>query len=203
MKTLLIATTALVCVTSLAMAGTLPERQTGSSYRGLNSNEEFLCNYGFHLYNSVSSSSYIENATRAATSVIGKGKPVSEITVEDGPSSGKNTGGFQVAIYSSYRDKPHNELVAASATQQACGRVNVPISPIMLEKGKKYWVVQTALIPPCCWGTNSIVWRYDKKRTHGALSQSTDCFATSSSCFSSNFSAWKPIKGGVPYARVR
>jgi hypothetical protein len=202
MKTLLIVTTALVCVTSLAMAGSLPERQSGSGYGVTDTNEEFLCNYGFHLYISVSSSSYIEDWIRAATPVIGKGKPVSEIAVEDGPSAGRKHGGFQVAIYSSYRDKPNKELVAASATQQACGRVNVPISPITLQKGKKYWVVQTALVAPCCWGKNSIVWRYDRKRSHGALSQSGVCFASSSSCYSSH-NAWKPIMGGVPYVRVR
>jgi hypothetical protein len=149
----------------------------------------------------VSSSSYIEDWIRAAAPVIGKGKPVSEITVEDGPSAGREHGGFQVAIYSSYRDKPNKELVAASSTQQACGRVNVPISPITLKKGKKYWIVQTALVAPCCWGTNSIVWRYDRKRSHGALSQSGVCFASFSSCYSSH-NAWKPMTGGVPYARV-
>ena len=202
MKALLIATTALVCVTSLAMAGTLPDRQAATGRRGPDTNEKFLCNYGFQIYASVSSSSYIEVWTRAATPVMGKGKSVNQITVDDGPSSGLKHDGFQVAIYSSYQNKPHGQLVAASATQQSCGRVNVPISPVTLKKGKKYFVVQTAMVAPCCWGSNNIVWRYDRKRSHGALSQSGACFASSPSC-SSSFFAWKPIATGVPYARVR
>ena len=56
MKMLLIATTALVCVTSLAMAATLPDRQIGSSHSGLTTNEEFLCNYGFTVSTLTSSS---------------------------------------------------------------------------------------------------------------------------------------------------
>src|SRR5579871_3444543 len=111
MKMLLIATTALVCVTTLAAAGTLPERQTGSSYSGLDTNHEFLCNYGFKFR--VSYDDIFGSWNLAASPVIGKGTPVDEIIVKDGPSAGKNPSGFEVAIYSSYRDKPKKKLVSA------------------------------------------------------------------------------------------
>jgi len=200
MKMLLIATTALVCVTSLAMAGTLPERQPGSGHSALDTNGEFLCNYGFQLH--AYSDDTVVFWERAATPVIGKGESVNEIVVEDGPSGGTRPNGFQVAIYTSHLGKPKTELVAASAKQPGCGRVKVPTSPITLEMGKKYWIVQTSLRPSQSSATNSIVWLYDTKRTHGALSQSgyTVCF--SHSC-SSQVGPWKPLTGGVPFARVR
>ncbi len=202
MKMLLIATTALVCVTSLAMAGTLPERQAGSGHSGLDTNQEFLCTYGFRLYAHASSSAAGWN--RAATPIIGKGETVDEIIVEDGPSVGQDHNGFRVAIYTSHRDIPKTELVSASAKQPGCGRVKVPISPITLEYGKKYWIVQTKVLPSDFQyrASSSIVWLYDTKRTHGALSQSATWFCASITC-SSNFSPWIPITGGVPYARVR
>jgi hypothetical protein len=81
--------------------------------------------------------------------------------------------------------------------------VRVPISPITLEYGKKYWIVQSA-IPSSSTTSNSIVWLYDTKRIQrsapGALSQSGyyNC------CPSSSYvGPWKSIKGGVPFARVR
>jgi hypothetical protein len=194
MKMLLIATTALVCVTSLAVAGTLPERQAGSGHSGLDTNKEFLCSYGFRLY-AVSEPDSSPFWIRAATPVIGNGTAVNEIIVEDGPSGGSSPNGFQVAIYSSYRDKPKKQLVSASAKQPGCGRVKVPISPITLEYGKKYWIVQRALVGYSA--SNSIVWLYGK-RTHGALQQSGY-----SSCCSGQTGPWKPLTGGVPFARVR
>ncbi len=197
MKMLLIATTALVCVTSLGTAGSLPERQTGSGYSVQDTNEEFLCTYGFKLYSYFDD--YFGGWNLAATPIIGKGTPVDEIIVADGPSAGYAPNGFQVAIYSSYRDKPNKQLVSASATQPGCGRVKVPISPITLERGKKYWIVQKVLDASSVSNPSaSIVWLYDKKRTHGALSQSV-----SSSSGVVNRGPWKPLKGGVPYARVR
>jgi hypothetical protein len=201
MKMLLIATTALVCVTSLAMAGTLPERQAGSGHSGLGTNQEFLCTYGFRLY-AYASSSFVR-WDRAATPIIGNGEKVDEIIVEDGPSVGQDYNGFRVAIYTSHRDIPKTELVSASAKQPGCGRVKVPITPITLESGKKYWIVQTKVSPSHFQyhASSSIVWLYDTKRTHGALSQSATWFC-SNTC-SSNFSPWMPITGGVPYARVR
>ena len=197
MKMLLIATTALVCVTSLAMAGTLPERRAGSGPIGLDTNQEFLCTYGFRLYAATDTGQLFWN--RAATPVIGHGTAVNEIIVEDGPSMGSSQNGFQVAIYTSHLGKPNKELVSATATQPGCGRVKVPISPITLEYGKKYWIVQSVrLHPHNSEASNSIRWLYDQKRTHGALSQS----GHSSSCCD-HPGPWTPITGGVPFARVR
>ena len=197
MKMLLIATTALVCVTSLAAAGTLPERQAGSSPTGLDTNQEFLCTYGFKLqtYTAIGLRLFWK---RAATPVIGKGTPVNEIIVEDGPSSGYSPVGFRVAIYTSHLGKPATELVSATAKQPGCGRVKVPISQITLEYGKKYWIVQSAVTPFSSSASNSIVWLYDAKRTHGALSQTG-----SSVSGHSHMGAWMHITGGVPFARVR
>lgn len=197
MKMLLIATTALVCVTSLATAGTLPERQAGSGHSGLDTNQEFLCNYGFKLYSYFDD--YFGGWNRAATPVIGKGTAVNEIVVADGPSGGYAPNGFEVAIYTSHLGKPKTKLVSAFAKQPGCGRVKVPISPITLESGKKYWIVQKALVNSSVSNPSaSFVWLYDTKRTHGALSQSV-----SSSSSVVNRGPWKPLTGGVPYARVR
>ncbi len=216
MKLLLIATTALVCVTSLATAGTLPERQAGSGYSQIDSNGEFLCNYGFKIRafaSAQSSNSFYHSWVRAAVPVIGEGKPVNAITVEDSPSGGRNDPGFQVAIYESHRDRPSKHLIVKEhVIKHRCGRVTVPISPITLKKGKKYWVVERAFyfhVP----SANSVIWVYDTKRTHGALSQSAWTRGWGGSymlprCSSSSFcssyrSPWKPIRGGVPYVRLR
>lgn len=197
MKMLLIATTALVCVTSLATGGTLPERQPGSGPGGVDTNHEFLCTYGFKLYSYFDD--YFGGWNLAATPITGKGTVVNEIIVADGPSGGYAPNGFQVAIYSSQHGKPNKQLVSASAKQPGCGRVEVPISPITLESGKKYWIVQKVLDASTVSNPSaSIVWLYEKKRTHGALSQSV-----SSSSSVVNPGPWKPLTGGVPYARVR
>jgi hypothetical protein len=201
MKMLLIATTALVCVTSLAAAGTLPERQTGSGQSSLDSNDEFLCNYGFKIHNSNVDDFFFYLWERAATPVIGTGEPVNEIIVADGSSTGSSHSGFQVAIYTSHLGKPKTKLVSGFGSQPGCGRVKVPISPITLEKGKKYWIVQSALRPSNSSTPNSIVWLYDMNRTHGALSQSGSSVC-SASCVS-HPGPWQPITGGVPFARVR
>ncbi len=212
MKLLLIATTALVCVTSLVTAGTLPERPLGSRQSGLDTNGEFLCNHGFKIHTTISSGNsgsgssgyYANRWVRAATPVIGKGKAVDEITIEDSPASsfqGPSTF-LDVAIYSG--KTPRRQLVEKQLYQTGCSRVNVPISPVMLKKGRTYWVVESAWLATS--GTNSYVWLYDRKRTTGALQQSG--YSCDWSCshyppFSHHFtSRWKPITRGVPYARV-
>ena len=203
MRMLLIATTALVGVASLAMAATLPDRQTASAHGGLNTNEEFLCNYGFQLQTTFYSGlDYSSTYDRAATPVIGKGESVNEITVADS-STNSTTGEFLVSIYTSHLGKPATKLVSAYAWPTGCGRVHVPISSIKLESGKKYWIVQRALLPfDQSSGTNSFLWLYDKNRTHGALSQSGREFCSSGSCYSYP-GPWTHIRGGVPFARVR
>lgn len=198
MKMLLIATTALVCVTSLAEAGSLPESQTGSGHGALTANDEFLCTYGFKLYDSNADDSFAFDWKRAAAPIVGKGKSVNEIVVANGPSAGPHIG-FKVAIYSSRRNQPDKELVAASAGQRGCGRVMVPISSITLERGKKYWIVQSVPAGHSS-SLHSILWVYDKRRSHGALSQPGSRFCAS--VCSSHVGPWKPIAGGVPYARV-
>lgn len=203
MKMLLIATTALVCVTSLATANALPERWTGSSRNGLDTNGEFLCTYGFNI-SAFGDDSLFGGWKRAATPIIGKGSPINEIIVEDGPSSGYGHTGFRVAIYSSKGGKPDKELAAGLAAQGQCGRVKVPISSITLENAKKYWVVETALVQSSSVptsGSNALVWVYDQRRTHGALSQSGS-WSCPSAC-SHHQGAWTPIASGVPFARVK
>ncbi len=200
MKMLLIATTALVCVTSLATAGTLPERQAGSGHSRLDANQEFLCNYGFKVH-AYSGDSYFSGSwVRAATPVIGKGASVNEIIVEDGPQVTSGAGGIQVAIYTSHLGKPATELVSEYARPSECGRVKLPISPISLEKGTKYWIVQS-VAPSMSQTSVSMLWLYDTKRTHGALQQSGYWTCSSVSC--SHVGPWQPIMGGVPFARVR
>ena len=135
---------------------------------------------------------------RAATPTIGKGETVDEIIVEDGPSGDGDHAGFRVAIYTSHRDRPKMELGSGFARQPGCGPVKVPITPVTLEYGKKYWIVQTKANPSHSHSSSSIVWLYDTNRTHGALQQSGG-----SSCCASYMGPWQPITGGVPFARVR
>lgn len=206
MKSLLIATTALVSVFSLTSAAGQPAPLAASNHYVLDANLEFLCHYGFAVSTTTTSSlgSVYDYWKRAATPVIGKGKKVTEIMVADAPLESSAPSGFSVKIYSSRMNRPYEELVSATAGQpQRCGPIKVPISPTYLAKGKKYWVVERALEPYFQSGdggiTNSIRWLYDKKRTSGARWQAGSCVG--SSCHSS--ASWQPITGGVPYVRFK
>lgn len=206
MKSLLIATTALVSVFSLAPAAALPARQAAPDHYTPDTNREFLCNYGYTVSTAASlSSSYIYDYwLRAATPVVGKGKTVNEVIVAEAPLESSAPSGYSVAIYSSRKNVPFLELANATTGQpKQCGQVKVPISPTRLAKGKQYWIVETARAPflnnGVKYATNSVSWLYDKKGTSGGLWQSGSC--VSSSCYSRT--NWESITGGVPYAKVR
>lgn len=206
MKSLLIATTALVSVLSLTAQAGVPARQTASHYYPPDANREFLCNYGFTVSTKayISSSYLYDYSVRAAIPVMGKGKKVAEIIVANAPLESKSPSGISVAIFSSRKNMPFEQLTFAHAAQpQQCERIKLAISPMLLAKGKKYWVVETAQAPFLPSGvssaTNSVSWLYDKKRSKGALSQAISC--VSSSCFS--LTPWQSITGGVPYAKVK
>lgn len=199
MKAFLIATTALIGVATFASAAPLAAHEPAF----VDANAEFLCNYGFSIWTKMSSSSGGEWTgdlwVRAATPVIGNGQLISSVIVANAPDG--TTGNLSVAIYTSKRRKPHQELVDATVGRpRTCERVKVPISPTLLDRGKRYWVVETALQPsegPS--DLNTIQWVYDKKHSQGALWQYGYC--SNGACF--HYTAWKPISGGVPYARVR
>jgi hypothetical protein len=213
MRTLLIATTALISITSLAMAGPLPARKPASSAHAPNANQEFLCNYGFRIGTSVSwtsgSSLFYVRFHRAATPIFGRGRVVSEISVLDASSSSLTNAGFSVAIYASKNNRPLYPLVRAQVGQPTkCERFTVSIPPTQLAKGTKYWIVETAAVQPLVklgLTRNSFSWMTDKKTTHRALSQNGSCYASASgvSSYCDNQAPWKPITTGVPYARVR
>lgn len=207
MKSLLIATTALVSVFSLAPVAGMPTRQAASNHHQWDANREFLCNYGYTISTTASiSSSYLYDYwLRAAIPVIGKGRKVTEVAVADAPLESSQPYGFSVTIYSSRKNKPFEVPAIGNAGQpQQCGRIDVPISPAtMLAKGQKYWIVQTAHEPSLhsgvSYATNALSWLYDKKCTSGGLWQTGSC--VSGSCYS--LTKWQTISGGVPYARVK
>ncbi len=210
MKSLLIATTALVSVFSLVSATGQPDRQAASDHYTPDANREFLCNYGFTVSTVTSSSSYFVGWTRVATPVIGKGKKVREIIVADAPLKSAAPSGFSVAIYSTLNGTFKGGLVSATVGQpKQCGRIKVPISPTRLAKGKNYWIVETERAPFSQSGyspVNSMRWLYDKRPR---LRSSTDAFYQSGACSGSSMEScwsltgWQPITGGVPFAKVR
>ncbi len=205
MKSLLIATTALVSVFSLTPAAGQPARQAASDHYPLDANREFLCNYGFAVSTLTSASSAFVSWRRAATPVIGNGKTVTEIIVADAPLESTAHPGFSVAIYSSLNDTFKGLASATTGQSKRCERIKVPISPTRLAKGKKYWIVETARAPP--WRRvstiNSMLWLYDKRSSSsGAFWQSGLCSSISmTSCWSRT--RWQSITGGVPYAKVK
>lgn len=149
MRTLLVLTTALISVGSLALGRPLPTREPDPGYYGLDANQQFMCNYGgfnirFSGMGMSGSSPHTYHWNRAAVPVIGKGETVSKIEVADQlthRTTSSEYAGFSVAIYSSSKNEPFKELVGASATGSGCG-ITVSIPSIQLEKGKKYWVVE-------------------------------------------------------------
>ncbi|MGH6890554.1 MAG: hypothetical protein ACREHF_15430 [Rhizomicrobium sp.] len=211
MKSLLIATTALVSVFSLVSVTGQPARQAASDHYTPDANREFLCSYGFTVSTVTSSSSFFVGWTRVATPVIGKGKKVTEIIVADKPLKSAAPSGFSVAIYTSSHDRPYKELATETAGQpQRCGRIKVPIRTPVLAKGRKYLIVEMERAPAASGigysPVNSMRWLYDKRPR---LRSSTDAFYQSGACSSSSMqrcwslTGWQPITGGVPYAKVR
>lgn len=213
MKTLLIATTALVGVAS-AVAGPLPAREPPSGHYGLNSNDTFLCDYGAFDVSfsapSFSQSGLVENWVRAAVPVKGKGETLSAIQVGDSfysPSGGYP--GLSVAIYSSRNNKPFKLLTGAWKAVSRCPST-VSMGPIQLQQGKKYWVVEKT---DPMFGSPSIIvpimegykWYYRTTKTHDAKWQSgsSDCSgSTYENCHLHSSGDWEPITGGTPYVKL-
>jgi len=205
MKMLLIATTALISVASLAVSDPVSARGTGSGLYHFDANKEFLCNYGFTIYNVVQS--YASGRvisyewSRAAAPLIGRGKRVSEIIVAESSLSEATTG-FSVAIYSG-TSSPVNKLVGAIVEpSQGCGRRKVKISRTNLAKGKQYWIVETALRAQLSQYTsasdNAMKWLYDEKPK-----QDVGLWQSGYSKHDKRHeSPWMSI-GYVPYARVK
>lgn len=210
MKALLIATTALISVASVVSASPLHTR----GFQLSDTNKEFLCNYGYIIHTSAvsyTSSGGRETWVRAAIPVRGRGKTVNEIIVADAPLSAADGSAISVAIYSSGKNGPRRKLAENESVSlsQKCGRVHVPIYPTtLLEKGKRYWIVEKARASASRFSQyfeNGALWLYDKTKTQGALQQSGYRNWCSSCHIKHNHyrSPWKPITGGVPFARVR
>jgi hypothetical protein len=212
MKMLLAATTALVSVASIALAGPLPAREHEFSHYGLDANDTFLCDYGgfdihvMYYWDSFNiSHPHGYDWTHAAVPVKGKGETVSEIMIADELVSAPLSGyPVSVAIFSSRHNQPFKKLVSTSATaSSACG-TTISIFPIKLKKGKKYWIVEG--LPVDC-STNScgvfatVKWFYATTRAHGALYQ-THSSCSSRNCHHSSTSPWEPITGGTPYVKL-
>ena len=207
MKTLLIATTALIGVASIALTGSAFAREPTSSDYQRDANNEFLCTYGYSVYtkSTMYESSVRWSWVQAAVPIIGNNKTVKEIIVEDAPQHSQSYG-FSVAIHRAYKQIPGRRLAGAYAyTSGKCGRTHVSIDPVKLKRGEKYWVVETALRPGgrhySSTVTNGLYWLYDQNKTKGALWQSGR--ACSSSCSFHSHNHWEPISGGVPFVRVR
>lgn len=220
MKTLLSVSTALVSAAYVTLADPVPARETAFGHLETDANREFLCNYGFTIYTNGFASSFGGGETwvRAAVPVWGKGETISAVVVRDAATAsgfgGSTTAGFTVGIYSTHNRKPDQELSWGNANQpKKCQRVKVPITPISLEKGKEYWIVETADFPPLSSsihgeGKNLISWIYGRNRAKsGGLSQYgytdwTYSCEHNHSIHCDYKSHWKPITGGVPYARL-
>jgi hypothetical protein len=205
MKMLLFTTTALVAIGSLAV-GSVPANSASRIDPPPNANLTFLCDYGFPVYNSaacLSSSclNFNEEWQRAAVPVVGKGQSVLEIDVANkaDPSSIEDGVYVSVALYSSARNRPGTKLTSASNYVQGCGRIKTPIAPTYLEKGKKYWIVESAAFPSDVSRTGSAVsavtWLYERKRTGGALYQCSN--------YGCDPNKWGKLAGRRPYGRVR
>ena len=213
MKTLLIATTALIGVTS-AVAGPLPTREPPSGQYGVAANDKFLCDYGAYYVSfvapSFSQTGLVEDWTRAAVPVKGNGETVNGIEVADSfsaPSGGYV--GLSVAIYSSRNNKPFKPLAGVWTAATGCP-VTLSIGPIQLRQGKKYWVVEKtdpmfgspSVIVPAMWGYN---WFYRTTKTHDAKWQSgsSGCSgSTYENCHLHHSGAWQPMTGGTPFVKL-
>lgn len=214
MKTLLIATTALLSVTS-AVAGPLPAPEPPSRHYGLDANDKFLCDYGGYYYVSFSAGfsehALLENWTRGATPVKGKSETVSGIEVGDSfysPRGGYL--GLSVGIYSSRHNQPFKLLAGAWQAAYSCP-VTLSVGPIRLQQGKKYWIVEKAEpsfgspsdFPSGMWGYE---WFYRTTNTHDAKWQSGSSSCTPSypyqECHLLHSGAWQSMTGGTPSLKL-
>jgi hypothetical protein len=81
-----------------------------------------------------------------AVPIVGHGKTVSRIVVEEKRNSKSADGKFSAGIYSNTASGfPGNLIAGGSATAtNRCEKVEIPISPLELQDKKTYWVVEQA-----------------------------------------------------------
>jgi hypothetical protein len=213
MKTLLVATTALIGVASLAFAGPLSAREPQSSHYGLSANDKFLCDYGAFDINFVAqgfvSSGLVEHWIRAAVPVTGKGKEINAIEIADKLSTTSSFRGLSIAIYSSRDNKPYKELISTTTLSSGCP-ATLSLGPMNLQRGTKYWIVEktdpefaSPSIPSrISW---SYEWFYRKTKPRNALWQSGSSVCTGSryeSCHLRHNTPWAPLTAGTPYVKL-
>ncbi|HTT85228.1 MAG TPA: hypothetical protein VMF67_17260 [Rhizomicrobium sp.] len=215
MKMLLVATTALVSVATLAFAGPLPAREIESSHYMFDANQTFLCDYGgfdIQLDEKGGSSSLIRDWTRAAVPVIGQGETVTGIEVANELTSGNASyfQGMSVAIYSSRKNRPYQKLVGATAPTSECG-TTLRIEPTQLQKRKKYWIVEKpggigcSGLGSCLPQRVTVEWFYGTSKKRKALWQPGFSYCSGISghhCQHQGSGVWRPIIGGTPYVEL-
>lgn len=210
MKMVLVATTALVSVSS-ALAGPLPSREPVSGPYGLSANDTFLCDYGAFDINfklNFAQSGVIEHWTRAAVPVRGNGEEVGGIEIADKfYSSGYP--GLSIGIYTSRHNMPFKQLTSTRTVASGCP-LTVSVGPIQLQQGKKYWVVEKtapsfgdlSIASGATWG---YAWFYRTTKARDALSQSGSSICSGSRaqfCYPHYHTAWAPITAGTPYVKL-
>jgi len=212
MKTLLVATTALISVASLALAGPLPAREPESSHYGLSTNDRFLCDYGavdIAYEAKLGDSGLVEHWIQAAVPVTGKGQDISGIEIANKLATQSAYLGLSIGIYSSRDNKPDKELISTRTVASGCP-ATLPFGPITLKRGRKYWIVEktdpsfaSPSVPSqMSW---SYDWFYRKTKARDALSQSGSSVCSGSrfeNCRPRGRRGWTPITGGTPYVKL-
>ena len=165
----LLATTAFVVVGSLSLLAShsWALARSATAGPGRNTNDEFLCAYGYFPVSdrySASSGTHSSSWTHVAVPVVGRGQTVDRITVREGGGSFPSHSGFSVGIYESNNAGFPGKMIARTGgtTHRKCKRISMQITPTTLEKGKTYWVEETVPFPGFSSSTE-VLWAINPK----------------------------------------
>jgi len=166
---------------------------------GRDRNTEFLCTYGYKVYNTRNchSGSCYHAWEHYAVPIRGKGMAVTEIVVTNSPSMGSPS--FTAGIYENAKGKPGALIVSGTGQARgSCLATKVAIAKTALTAGKRYWVVEDAPVATRN-GTNAVRWGYSKRAKHNAYYQ----HFSSHSGLSGSLTDWLPVSGPAPRVKVQ
>lgn len=204
----LFATTALIVAASVirvaAQSGPSAHPAMAKNDTAPDANTEFLCHYGAFPVSAHyigSSASFSSTWTHVAVPITGRGKTVRRITVEAAPSASTSSTKFEAGIYSATASGPGKLLSGGTGNaRSSCGKVNVGISPLKLQRNTAYWVEETVHRGVSDM-KNEIYWASDPKSKSKPYEQTHygyNYFGNSSSYTS----PWTEQSAGA-YVRVR
>jgi len=166
-------------------------------------NKEFLCTYGYTVYNLfIYSSSYRASGwQRYAVPIRGKGASVSQIQVTDSEPSNSYSPEFKVGIYENRGGRPGKLIERGNGRAKGgCTDTTVTIPKTFLADGQTYWIEETVGVTHYSGDHfHAVKWGYNPNARHNAYYR----YHYYNRSGSSSTTDWLPVSGPAPFVRVR